>query len=114
MTPVTTLYTGADFRAIYDLCDLPPDEDLAGSTIVASLVDELNTTEWIADTAQADGNGADWATNRLAVRFSAAQTSTLTAQAGNLARIQVSISRAGVRHVYDGGPVRIAIGRAGT
>ncbi len=104
------LRAGYDFVGKF-LCKLDGTaEDLSTASLIeASLVNEVKTTELIADTAQTNANGADWATGVVSVVFAAAATTGLSP--GN-AWIEIAVVLAGKRLAYEHIPVVIEAGWA--
>lgn len=101
------LRTGYDFAERYLIRLDSSAEDLSTATIEASLKNSTKTTELIADTAQANTGGADWANGVVEIIFPAASTTGLTAGS---AWIEVAITKGGYRRPCPDLPVIIETG----
>ncbi len=99
---------GYDFdrRRTFKVDRIP--QDLSGAAISACLKNEAKDTVLIAHTSQANTGDADWQNGIVIIRFSSGQTAGLV-NPGN-AYIEVSVTLAGVKQVYEDIPVVIELG----
>lgn len=106
MTSRAVIKTGYDFSWPYTLRLNGVVEDLSTATIKACLLSDDKATELITDTTQTNTNGASWSTGYVIIRFASVSTS-LTAQN---AWIEIQVTLAGEKIVYEDQPAVIEVG----
>ncbi len=83
-------------------------QDLSGAAISICLKNEAKDAELISDTAQTNTGDADWQSGVVILRFTAGQTAGIV-DFGN-AYIEVSVTLAGIKQVYEDIPVVVERG----
>jgi len=97
------IFPGYAWGQRFDVVNLSPGETLAGATISAGLTTDDGLTEVLAAVAQSDGGAADYASNRVYIEFSAAQTAPLASRIGQSLRLAVKVARGGRTFLYSAG-----------
>lgn len=118
--------TGYDFVHEFTARNDGDAEDLsAASSITASLIGRDKETELVADITQTNTSPASWLTGLIVLRFTAAQTATLTSYYAEqveinpdgdplpvVAYIEVAVVLGGLRLAYEYIPVFLELGNA--